>query len=173
MRDLTAGGERDMLSTAERVTFLKDVAFFEQGTDDQLTALAAVCEEAFFPAETRVVNEGDAGGILYMVVRGRVGIDQQRRPGSFVRLATTEAAGSFGEMNFFDESPCTTSATAMEDSLLLLIRREALVALVRQEPDLLLEMCNVLSLRLRQATDRIAELSRPHTRELHKLFDQL
>jgi hypothetical protein len=31
----------------------------------------------------------------------------------------------------------------------------------------------VLSARLREANDRIAELTRTHPRELHKLYDQL
>jgi hypothetical protein len=34
-------------------------------------------------------------------------------------------------------------------------------------------LINVLSVRLREANDRIAELTRTHPRELHKLYDQL
>jgi translation initiation factor IF-2 len=37
------------------------------------------------------LDQGDAGGALYVVVSGRVAIEQEKRKGSFVRLATVEA----------------------------------------------------------------------------------
>lgn len=161
-----------MLSAIEKVIFLKEVPFFQGMTVDQLRVLANVCEEEFFPADTRLFREGDAGGILYVVVSGKVGIEQEKRKGSFARLATVEAHAYLGEADFFDNNCRTNSAIAIQDTLTLRLRREPLIALARQHPDLSLELINVLSLRLREANERIAELTRAHPRELHKLFDQ-
>jgi CRP-like cAMP-binding protein len=47
-----------------------------------------------------------------------------------------------------------------------------MIALSRQYPDLSLELINVLSNRLREANDRIAELTRTRPRELQKLIDK-
>ena len=162
-----------MLSAIEKVIFLKDVPFFQGMTVEQLRVLANVCEEEFFPAETRLFVEGDPGGVLYVVASGRVGIEQEKRKGSFARLATIEAGSYLGEADFFDNNARTHSAIAIQDTLALRLRREPLIALARQYPDLSLELINVLSIRLREANDRIAELTRTHPRELHKLFDQL
>ena len=93
-----------MLSAIEKVIFLKEVPFFQGMTVEQLRVLADVCEEEFFPAETRLFNEGDPGGILYVVVSGRVGIEQEKRKGSFARLATVEAHAYLGEADFFDNN---------------------------------------------------------------------
>ena len=123
-------------------------------------------------ADTRILEQGDPGGALYVVVNGRVGIEQEKRKGSFARLATIDAHSYFGEMNLFDNSPHSASAIAVQDTLALRLRREPLIALARQYPDLSLELINVLSGRLREASDRIAELTRTRPRELHKLFDQ-
>jgi CRP/FNR family cyclic AMP-dependent transcriptional regulator len=161
-----------VLSVIEKIIFLKEVPFFKGMTIEQLKILANVCEEEVFERETRIFNTGDPGGILYVVVNGRVGIEQEKRKGSFARLGNIEAHSYFGEMNLFDNSPRSTSALALQDTLTLRLRREPLIALARQHPDLSLELINVLSQRLRETNDRIAELTKTRPRELHKLFDQ-
>lgn len=161
-----------LLSAIEKIIFLKEVPFFQGMTIDQLKILANVCEEQLFEEDARIFNAGDPGGALYVVVSGRVGIEQERRKGSFARLATIEAHSYFGEMNLFDNSPRSDSAIALQDTLTLRLRREPLIALARQYPDLSLELINVLSQRLREANDRVAELTKTRPRELHKLFDK-
>jgi CRP-like cAMP-binding protein/HEAT repeat protein len=165
--------EDTMISNIEKVIFLKEVPFFQGMTVDQLRVLAGVCEEEFFPAESRLFTEGDPGGALYVVVSGRVGIEQEKRKGSFARLATVEAHSYLGETDFFDNNCRTISAIAIQDTLTLRLRREPLIALARQYPELSLELINVLSARLREANNRVAELTKSRPRGLHKLYDQL
>ncbi len=160
-----------MLSTIEKIIFLKQVPFFQGMTVEQLRVLANVCEEELFAADTRLYNEKDPGGVLSVVVSGRVGIEQEKRKGSFARLANIDAYSYFGEMNLFDNSVRTTSAVAIQDTLTLRLRREPLIALARQHPDLSLELINVLSQRLRETSDRVADLTKTRPRELHKLYD--
>jgi HEAT repeat protein len=165
--------EKAMLSTIERIIFLKEVLFFREMTVDQLKVLATVCEEAAYAEDQPIYKEGDAGGVLYVVVRGRVGIERELRRGTVARLATIEAYSYFGEMNLFDASVRTDTAVALQDTLTLNLRREPLIALARQYPDLSLELINVLSQRLRETTDQVARLTKSHPRALHKVFDQL
>jgi CRP/FNR family transcriptional regulator, cyclic AMP receptor protein len=164
--------EGSVLSTIEKIIFLKEVPFFQGMTIDQLKILANVCEEQFFAGDARIFEEGDPGGALYVVISGRVAIEQEKRKGSFARLATLGPHAYFGEMNLFDNSPRSASAIAVQDTLTLRLRREPLIALARQYPGLSLELINVLSARLRETSDRIAELTKTRPRELHKLFDQ-
>lgn len=164
-----------MLSTIEKIIFLKEVSFFGGMTVDQLKILASVCEEEVFNEDTVIFNEGDLGGALYVVVRGRVGIEREAgaRKGSTLRIGTIQAYSYFGEMTLFDNSPRTEKAVAIQDTLTLRLRREPLIALTRQYPDLSLKLINVLSQRLREANDRIAQLSTAKPRELQKVFDKL
>lgn len=166
--------ENTMLSTIERVIFLKEVPFFQGMTIDQLQALAGICEEKFFAQDTPIFEQGDPGGVLYVVVSGRVAIEREgQRKGSVVRLATVEARSYFGEMSLFDRGPRSAAARAIQDTITLRLRREPLIALVRQYPDLSLELIHVLSQRVRQANDKIAQLTRSRPRELDKLYDKL
>jgi CRP/FNR family cyclic AMP-dependent transcriptional regulator len=180
-RIMAAGGfpltateeEGTLLSTIEKIIFLKEVPFFERMTIDQLRALASVCEEEFFEENACIFKEGDPGGVLYVIVNGRVGIEQERRKGSVVRLATIAAHSYFGEVALFDNSPRTASAVAIQDTLTLRLRHEPLIALARQYPEVSLELIHALSTRLREANDRISELTRSRPRQLQKLFDEL
>jgi CRP-like cAMP-binding protein/HEAT repeat protein len=172
LTELTTQEEASVLSTIEKIMFLKEVPFFQGMTVDQLRVLATVCEEGMFSADSQIFVQGDPGGALYVVVSGRIAIEQERRKGSFARLATVEAHSYFGEQNLFDNSPRSVSAIALQDTLTLRLRREPLIALARRHPDLSLELINVLSQRLREANDRVAELTRTKPRELHKLYDQ-
>lgn len=165
--------EVTMLSNIEKIIFLKEVPFFAGMTIRQLQALADVCEEELYEEDETIFNQNDSGGALYVIVNGRVGIEQEKRKGTYARLATLETHSYFGEMTLLDNGPRSASAIALQDTLLLRLRREPLIALARQFPDLSLELIKVLSERLRQANNRIAELTRSHPRQLQKLFDEL
>ena len=162
-----------MLSPLEKLAFLKEVPFFQSMTEDQVEALAAVCEEEGFAEDTTIFAQGDPGGALYVVVSGRVGLDREKRKGSFVHLATIGPTSYFGEMSLFDDSPRSTSAVALQDTPALRLGREPLIELVRHDPGLSLELMKVLSRHLRVANDRIAEMTHSRPREINKLYDAL
>ncbi len=162
-----------MLSVIDKVIFLKDVPFFQDMDVEQLRVLGNVCEEEFFAAETRLYNEGDPGGVLYMVVSGRVGVEQEKRKGFIARLATVEAHSFLGESEFFSSDCRASSAIAIQDTLALRLRREPLIELARHDPAMSLKLITVLGDRLREANDRIAELTRTLPKEIHELYDQL
>ena len=161
------------LSLVEKIILLKEVPFFQGMSIEQLKGLASVCDQERFPKGARLFDEGDAGGTFYILVSGQVGIQQEKRKGALAPLATVEAHSYLGETDFFDNNSRTNSAIAIQDTLTLRLRREPLIALARQHPGLSLELINVLSLRLRKANQRIAELTRTLPRQLHKIYDEL
>jgi CRP-like cAMP-binding protein/HEAT repeat protein len=165
--------EETVLSTIERIIFLKEATLFQGMTVDRLKVLANVCEEALFPKDTVIFNQGDPGGAMYVVVSGKVSIERKdQHQDSAVHLATIDPHACFGEMSLFDNCPRSVTARANQDTLTLRLRREPLVALVRRHPDLGIELINVLSQRLRDANDKIAQLSRSRPHDSQKLYDQ-
>jgi len=150
------------------------VTFFQGMSNDQLKGLACICEEEFIPKGTSIFKEGDPGSVLYIVVQGSVAIEREgERKNSIVRLATLETRSSFGEMGLFDNSPRSTGAFTVEDTKVLKLRVEPVVGLMRQHPDMLLELIKVLSQRLREANEQVTHLSRSMPRQLHQLYDKL
>ena len=162
------------LSIIERIIFLKQVTFFQNMTIEQLKVLASICEEDSIVKDTSIFKEGESGGIVYVVVKGRVAIEREGdRKDSVVRLATIESRSSFGEMSLFDDRPRSASALSLEDCTLLTLRVEPLLALIHQHPDIALELIKILSLRMREANDQISHLTRSMPRKLRQVYDQL
>jgi CRP/FNR family transcriptional regulator, cyclic AMP receptor protein len=161
-----------MLSIIDRIIFLKEVPFFQGMNMDHLKALASLCEERIFEKGAHIFKNGDSGGVLYVVVNGRVGIEREKRAGSFVRIAEAEAYSYFGETDFFDNSPRTTVAVAIRDTLVLMLRREPVIEFAREDPSLAMDLINVLSERLRENNDRLAELTRSQPRQLDSFFNK-
>ena len=111
-----------MLLTVERVLLLKKVDFFAQIDDDALVDLAnAMRERPCWPME-QVIQAGEMGRDLFIVVRGRVRIHK----GDEV-IATLEAAAVFGELAALDPQPRIASATCLEETHLLQLDHAALM----------------------------------------------
>ena len=160
-------------STIEKMVILQDVPFFQGMTIEQLKVLATVCEEEFFPEDSLLFNQGDLGGTLYVIVSGRVGIDQEQRKGSFVRVNTHKPGSYIGEVTLLDRGPRTAACIAIQDTLTLRLDHEPLMALARQQPEVSFALIYALNRRLRESYERIGELTHSRPRQLSKLFDQL
>ena len=97
-----------------------------------------------YSAGKAIMNEGDAGTSMYIVLDGSVAISIK---GKVVEMVT--AGGTFGEMALVDQSPRTASAIAETETALLSINRSALIALVKHEPAVGLTMLRSVAARLR------------------------
>jgi CRP-like cAMP-binding protein len=168
-------GEVCMLSTAEKVHVLTQVPFFQGMTPEQLEILAESCETQQFEPEATIIAQGAHNESLHIIVSGRVAIEQhkQNRAKDSARVATLEPYCHFGEASLFHNQPHMTEVVALEATTTINLRREVLAQLARQEPELALQLIQVLGRELSEAQTRIAELSRARPRELHRLFDQL
>ena len=163
-----------MLSAIEKIIFLKQVSLFQNLTLDHLKVLSTICEEEAFEEGKTICEEGEPGGTLYVIVMGKVAIERTgRRKGVRTQVATFEANACIGEMTLFDNSLRTATAVALQNTLTISLRREPLLALTRQYPDLLLDLINILSQRLRETSSQVAKHTRSQPRELHRLFDEL
>ena len=163
-----------ILSTIERIIFLKQVAFFQNMTIDRLKALANICEEEFIPKSTTIFEEGAPGGVLYIVVNGRVAIERRgEHKGAVVRLAIMEAYSSFGEMSLFNSYPRSASVLTLEDTLVLKMNDKKLGILMRQYPDMALELIKVLSMRMRETNEQFARVNRSMSSQMHQVYDKL
>jgi CRP-like cAMP-binding protein/HEAT repeat protein len=170
------GAEEQMLTVLEKVIFLKEVPFFQGMTINQLRILATISEEMTYEEGQQIFAEGEYGDTLYVVVSGSIAIQQQvkrRRTASITRLATLGSRDYFAEMAIFDNEAHPAEAVALKPTRLLLVRQAPLVALIKRQPDLGLDLLRVMSHRLREANAQIAEKTRPKTKELLDFYDKI
>src|SRR5688500_17992407 len=135
-----------MLSTVEKVLFLKSIDLFSQIPGEDLAQVALITHEEAREQGERIFGEGEVGDALYLVVDGRVRVHTEMR--DIAELGEREC---FGEMALLDASPRSATVTALEDVNLLRISREDFQDLLTEKPEIALGIIQVLTRRLRQA----------------------
>ena len=97
-------------------------------------------------AGEKIFSEGDEAKELYVIQKGRVGIQQGNR-----LLDTLEENDIFGEMALIDPAPRSASAVAVTDAALVPISKKQFLTLVSRAPTFALDVMAVLARRLRSA----------------------
>jgi AAA family ATP:ADP antiporter len=137
-------GVGEMLLTIERVLVLKSVTLFDDVPEEVLAALSAEMEEVEVAADVAVYEKGGSGRTMYIIVSGSVKVHDGDR--TFVTLGERDF---FGELTTLDPAPHSATITAVEDSILLGLDREALYELMSDHPEVLREIIHELCDRLR------------------------
>ena len=77
-------------------------------------------------------------------------------------------------MTLFSDSPYSVTATVLKNTTLLRVQRPSFVEFARNNPDLLIELNQVLSQRLEEAYDKISEITQNRKpRELRNIYEKL
>lgn len=161
------------LSLIEKVIFLKEVPFFAELSLQEVSILAGISEEVSYPAEYKIFSQGDNTKTLYLVIRGKVSVQQSTRASSVVRLRTLEAKNYFAETSIFDGAPHQADIVTITPVDILLIRQATLFTLIRRRPDLGLSLLKALSQRLRETYAQVAQNERAKPKKLLNLYDKM
>lgn len=140
------GFNRRVLSTVEKVLFLKSIELFAQIPGADLTQIAVISSEEAREANEDIFVEGDRGDALYLVVEGAVRVHRAGR--TIAQLGPREC---FGEMALLDAEPRSATVTADGPARLLKIAREEFQDLLVDRPELALGIVRMLTRRLRGA----------------------
>lgn len=139
-----------MLSSVERLIFVREVPIFEDLRDDFIVRLANVMTELSFPTGHTIVEQGQEGRSLYIVVAGRVRVHMGDR-----ELVQMGDGGSFGEMALFDAEPRSASVTTLEPSDCLLLTQQQLYEAIDETPSIAINIIRLLSRRIRDLNKRL------------------
>jgi len=138
--------------------FLRRVPLFSQLAETELSRLADVSRERSYPKNSVILFEDDPGDALYMVVAGQVKVVLIGEDGREVILSVLREGDFFGEMALLDDQPRSAHVIAMQDSNLLVLRREDFQRKLQETPTIAFGLLAELSKRLRRADDKIGGL---------------
>ena len=140
------------------VDFLATVPLFAGIDPAELAQLADVTREKQYPKGSVIVFEDDPGDALFVVREGRVKVVLVSEDGREVILGVLGVGEHFGELSLIDEGPRSAHVIAMEDSTLLVLRRDDFKRRVEVTPQLAWALLVELSRRLRRADGKIGGL---------------
>ncbi len=105
-----------------------------------------------------IFHEGDEGAEMYIIQSGKVMITKQLKSGEEKTLAVLGPGDSFGEMAVIDKDVRSANAIAMEPSRLIALDEELFEAHIQTNPKIVKKILKILTSRLRDANQQIADL---------------
>lgn len=104
-----------------------------------------------------IFEEGSTGSEMYLIHSGRVLLSVRRNQAKQVPLVVLNPGDFFGEMALVDDSPRSTTASAVvDDTELIVIDRVRFLFMVRQQPEFALSLMHTLCRRLRDMNTRLS-----------------
>ena len=137
---------------------LDAIPLFAHLDKEELARIGEVTRERPYPKNSVILFEDDPGDSLYVVVSGRVKVVLIGEDGREVILSTMDKGDFFGEMSLIDDQPRSAHVIAMENSRLLVLRRDDFHRCLDTTPRIALGLLRALSKRLRQADSQIGGL---------------
>ena len=125
----------------------------------QLDEIAAIAIDRRYKRGESIFLEGDAADGFYIVAHGQVKIFKTSQEGKEQILHIYGPGSPFGEVPVFSGSRFPANAQALVNSLVLFLSRKAFVEVITRNPSLSMNMLGELSMRLRQFTVQIENLS--------------
>ena len=145
-----------MLSTVEKILFLKSINLFEKLPGAELAHVSHISEEVSFRKGELLMQEGEMGDALYLIVDGEVEIILKKNNKVLARLGKGEP---IGEMGILDSAPRSASVIALTDVETLKIEQEAFDELMTDRLEIAQGVIRVLIKRLRNLSDALAAAS--------------
>ncbi|PSN17767.1 hypothetical protein C7271_15995 [filamentous cyanobacterium CCP5] len=134
-----------MLTSVDRLLFIRGVPIFKELRDDFLVRLASVMDEVAFNTSYTIITEGHEGRALYIVVLGRVSVHLRGQ-----ELTQLDPGTCFGEMSVFDAEPRSASVTALENCSCLVLTQQQLYDAIDETPGIAVNIIRLLSRRIRE-----------------------
>lgn len=138
--------------------FLKRLPYFAALTAGQMEEVLRQTKELAFARGELVFLEGEACQGLYVVKSGRVRVFKSSPEGREKVLLVAGPGDSFNDVPVFDGGPNPASGAAIEDSVLYLVPKKALLSLLDGCPPAI-AILKLMATRLRHLTAMVEDLS--------------
>ncbi len=137
---------------------LRQVPFFSTQGQLELQALAMRLAPRRFGQSQIIFHRGDAGGRLYIIMRGKVKISYGMPDGQEALLAILGAGDFFGELALLDDAPRSATAEAMEVTETLTLHRDDFINYITRNPEFAYQVLRTLTKRIRHLNDQISDV---------------
>ncbi|MDZ5459670.1 Crp/Fnr family transcriptional regulator [Azohydromonas lata] len=128
------------LSRFDTPRYLSVLPLFGDCRPADLQHLAEDCQLTRYARGEPVFRCGDPCDAFHVVVTGQVKLHAISASGQEKVIRLVGAGYSFGETLVFGQRPCSVNATALGDTLVLTLRKQALLAEVARDPRLALRL---------------------------------
>jgi hypothetical protein len=138
------------ISIPDRILLLRGIEIFEALSVSELAAVASVTEEITCPSGDIVIKEGETGETMYLIIKGEVSVIKDQGKTHETELDRIGSGDYFGEMALFEDIQRSATVRTEQESRLLVLHKQEFKEIVREYPQIALNICKVLSKRMRK-----------------------
>ncbi len=149
---------------SDTVELLKQVPLLRTLPEADLVRLADSTRHVSYRPDQVVVEMGDAGHSLYVILEGGVQVVYPGRTSEF-ELARLGPGDFFGEMALLNEKPRSATVRALDGVEALVLEKDSFRRAVEERPALAVRLLEALSERMRHTDAHISDLSEDALRD--------
>ena len=149
------------MSLNKAVDVMMEIPMFRNVDPKRLRLFAFMGETLTYRAGERLFEKGDEGSAAYIIIEGTVDVLVPVEEGE-TAVAALGSKEIFGEMAVLCDQPRSTAIAARTDLTVLRLQRSAFLNLLREFPDIALELIKVLASRLEATTRELATARAVH-----------
>lgn len=142
----------------EKIETFKRSPFFSRMNEEVLRALASIAVTCRFGKGEFVFREQDRCSFFYLVKEGRIKDFKQSATGRQIVVHVSGPGDSLNAVVVFSGNPHFLSAQAIDDSVMLRMRREDMLAIVSKDRDNLMQVISLMERALSSSYDKLVEL---------------
>ena len=138
---------------------LRSIPLFSELSDEELTDMAKHAATQIYKKDNMVLIEEEVGSTMFVILNGRVKISRISDEGREVILSILVDGDFFGEMSILDGETRSANAVTLEDTEMLIVRRENFLRMLQDYPQIAINLLKELAHRLRRSDAQIKSLS--------------
>ena len=156
------------MSLNEEVEILRNIPIFSKIEPSKLKLLAFTSERITFQADQAIVQQGEAGDSMYIIVEGSADVIVDTLSGPLT-VATLGNNDFFGDIAILCDVPRTATVQAKSELIALRIAKELFLRLGTEFPQMAFEVMREIALRLDRTTNDLQQTKNELTQVKAKL----
>jgi CRP-like cAMP-binding protein len=145
----------DNLTISDKIMLLKGIEIFESLSVSELAAIASVVEVTDTPASQVIIEEGTFGETMYLIIQGEVSVIKELGKANEIEIDRIKPGEYCGEMALFEDVERSASIRTEMKCNFMVLHKQQFREIVREYPQIALEICKVLSGRIRKLHKKI------------------
>lgn len=157
----------------DHFNFLKNVFFFKNLTDAEVTVVLSVCHEEKFHSGETLFTEGSIADRFYIVLTGQVEVWKNYKDPKPDLLGLHGPGHFFGEMALVDELARSATVVAKTATTVLFLHRRDFHELIRTHSSIALSVMMSMSFLVRSSNEAFVEDLKRRNDELEAAYSEL
>lgn len=142
----------------EKLWYIKQANLFEQLSAEEIARVESRSRMQVFPRKGIVYLPNDPGHSVFLLTAGRIRLYHVTAEGKETVLAFIDPGEIFGELSLFGQSQREEFAEAMEKSTVVRIPGDEMQQLMKDRPEIVLQVSRLMGLRRQRIERRLKAL---------------